>query len=101
ATGVAADWVTEENASEKFGIPPSQVVDYLALVGDSSDNIPGARGVGPKTALALLEQHGDIEALIVNAESLKPPRASKSLQENAEAVRLSKRLVTIMTDLDV
>ena len=90
ATGVAADWVTEENASEKFGIPPSQVVDYLALVGDSSDNIPGARGVGPKTALALLEQHGDIEALIVNAESLKPPRASKSLQENAEAVRLSK-----------
>ena len=101
STGVAADWVTEENAHEKFGIPPSQVVDYLALVGDSSDNIPGARGVGPKTALALLQQHGDIEGLIANAEGLKPPRASKSLQENAEAVRLSKRLVTIMTDLDV
>jgi DNA polymerase-1 len=100
-TGVAADWVTEENAGEKFGIPPSQIVDYLALVGDSSDNIPGARGVGPKTALALLEQHGDIEALIANAESLKPPRAAKSLRENAEAVRLSKRLVTIMTDLDI
>ena len=101
STGVAAEWVTEENAGEKFGIPPSQVVDYLALVGDSSDNIPGARGVGPKTALALLEQHGDIEALIANAESLKPPRAAKSLRENAEAVRLSKRLVTIMTDLDI
>ena len=101
STGVAADWVTEENADEKFGIPPSQVVDYLALVGDSSDNIPGARGVGPKTALALLRQHGDIEALITNAEGLKPPRASKSLRENAEAVRLSKRLVTIMTDLDI
>ena len=101
SSGVAADWVTEENADEKFGIPPSQVVDYLALVGDSSDNIPGARGVGPKTAVALLQQHGDIEALIANAEGLKPPRASKSLRENAEAVRLSKRLVTIMTDLDV
>ncbi len=101
STGVAADWVTEENADEKFGIPPSQVVDYLALVGDSSDNIPGARGVGPKTALALLRQHGDIEALIANAEGLKPPRASKSLRENAEVVRLSKRLVTIMTDLDI
>ena len=101
SSGVAADWVTEENADEKFGIPPSQVVDYLALVGDSSDNIPGARGVGPKTAVALLQQHGDIEALIANAEGLKPPRASKSLRENAEAVQLSKRLVTIMTDLDV
>ena len=101
SSGVAADWVTEENADEKFGIPPSQVVDYLALVGDSSDNIPGARGVGPKTAVVLLQQHGDIEALIANAEGLKPPRASKSLRENAEAVRLSKRLVTIMTDLDV
>jgi len=56
SSGVAADWVTEENAHEKFGIPPSQIADYLALVGDSSDNVPGARGVGPKTALQLLEQ---------------------------------------------
>ena len=47
ATGVAAEWVTEDNASKKFGIPPSQVTDYLALVGDASDNVPGARGVGP------------------------------------------------------
>ncbi len=101
ATGVAADWVTEANAGEKFGIPPSQVIDYLALVGDSSDNIPGARGIGPKTAVALLQQYGDVEALIANAEVLKPPRASRSIQENAEDVRLSRRLVTIMTDLDV
>ena len=101
SSGVAADWVTEENASEKFGIPPSQVADYLALVGDSSDNVPGARGVGPKTAVQLLEQYPDVEQLIEHAESLKPPRASKSLTENAEEVRLSKRLVTIMTDLDV
>ncbi len=99
ATGVAAEWVTEENASEKFGIPPTQVADYLALVGDSSDNIPGARGVGPKTALQLLQEHPDIEALIAHAAELKPARASKSLAENAENVRLSKRLVTIMTDL--
>ncbi|MGD8289483.1 MAG: DNA polymerase I, partial [Gemmatimonadota bacterium] len=47
STGVAAEWVDESNADEKFGIPPSQVADYLALVGDSSDNVPGARGVGP------------------------------------------------------
>ena len=101
ATGVASEWVTEENAIEKFGIPPSQVADYLALVGDSSDNVPGAPGIGKKTASSLLQNYEDIEQLIAHAEELKPPRASKSLQENAEKVRLSKRLVTIMTDLDV
>lgn len=101
SSGVAADWVTEENANEKFGIPPSQIADYLALVGDSSDNVPGARGVGPKTAVQLLTQYADVEELIANAESLKPPRAAKSLSENADMVRLSKQLVTIMTDLDV
>lgn len=101
ATGVAAEWVTEESADEKFGVPPSQVADYLALVGDSSDNVPGAKGVGPKTALKLLQQHDDVEALIEHAEELSPARASKSIAENAEEVRLSKRLVTIMTDLDI
>jgi DNA polymerase-1 len=101
ATGVAAEWVTEVNASEKFGIPPSQVADYLALVGDSSDNIPGAKGVGPKTAVQLLEQYPSVEELLAHAAEVQPARASKSLQENADAVRLSKRLVTIMTDLDV
>lgn len=101
STGVAAEWVTEENADEKFGVPPSQIVDYLALVGDSSDNVPGAPGVGPKTAVALLKQHASVEDLLEHAAELKPPRASKSLLENADQVRLSKRLVTIMTDLDV
>jgi DNA polymerase I len=101
ATGVAADWVSEENADEKFGIPPSQVADYLALVGDSSDNVPGAKGVGPKTAVQLLSQYPSVEELLAHAAEVEPARASKSLQENADAVRLSKRLVTIMTDLDV
>ena len=101
SSGVAADWVTEENAHEKFGIPPSQVADYLALVGDSSDNVPGARGVGPKTAVKLLTEYPSVEELLEHAEELSPPRASKSLQENADEVRMSKRLVTIMTDLDV
>ncbi len=101
ATGVAAEWVTEENAAEKFGIPPSQVADYLALVGDSSDNVPGAKGVGPKTAVQLLAQYPSVEELLAHAAEVQPARASKSLEENADAVRLSKRLVTIMTDLDV
>jgi DNA polymerase-1 len=100
-TGVATEWVTEENASEKFGIPPSQVVDYLALVGDSSDNVPGARGIGPKTAVKLLQDFGSVEALLERAAEVTPPRAGASLTENAENVRLSKKLVTIMTDLPI
>ncbi|HSM61135.1 MAG TPA: DNA polymerase I [Longimicrobiales bacterium] len=98
-TGVAAEWVTEENASEKFGLPPPRVADYLALVGDSSDNVPGARGIGPKTAVALLQDFGSVEELLAHVDEVTPPRARASLEENADNVRLSKRLVTIMTDL--
>jgi len=101
ATGVAAEWVTEATAHEKFGIPPEQVADYLALVGDSSDNVPGARGVGPKTAVQLLGQYPTIDALIEHAAELTPPRAAASIAENADDVRMSKRLVTIMTDLPI
>ncbi len=101
ATGVAAEWVTEENAHEKFGIPPGRVADYLALVGDSSDNVPGAAGIGPKTAVALIEKYPDLESMLADAPRVKPKRASNSLVENADNVRLSRRLVTIMTDLDV
>ncbi|MDP2955192.1 MAG: DNA polymerase I [Longimicrobiales bacterium] len=100
-TGVAAEWVTEANASEKFGIPPSQVADYLALIGDSSDNVPGAPGIGPKTAVKLLQEFGSLEALLQRTDEVKPPRAQASLAENADQVRMSRRLVTIMTDLAV
>ncbi len=100
-TGVAAEWVSEENASERFGIPPAQVADYLALVGDSSDNVPGAPGIGPKTAVTLLSEWGSLEALLEHAEEVSPPRARTSLLEHADDVRLSRRLVTIMTDLPV
>ncbi len=101
AAGVAAEWVDQRNASEKFGIPPSQVVDYLALIGDSSDNVPGAPGIGPKTAVKLLEAFGSVEAMLERTEEITPPRARKSLEENTGQVRLSRRLVTIMTDLDI
>ncbi len=101
ATGVAAEWVTEENAHEKFGIPAGQVVDYLALIGDSSDNIPGATGIGPKTAVKLLEKYGDIETMLEKAEEVSGKRARTALTEEADQIRLSRQLVTIMTDLDI
>ena len=100
-TGVAPEWVDASNAHKKFGVPASQVVDYLALIGDSSDNIPGAKGVGPKTARRLLEEYGSIEAILEHASQIPGTRARKSLTEHAEDVRLSKELVTIITDLDV
>jgi DNA polymerase-1 len=101
ATGVAAEWVSEENAHEKFGVPADQVTDYLALIGDSSDNIPGATGIGPKTAVKLLKQYDGVEEMIEHAEEVKGKRARTALTEEADQIRLSKRLVTIMTELDV
>ncbi len=99
--GVDEVWVSEENASERLGVPPRQVTDYLALVGDSSDNVPGVKGIGEKGAVQLLSEYPDIEALIAAAPDLKQKRPREALQEHAESARLSKRLVTIMTDVPV
>lgn len=99
--GVDESWVTEVNASERLGVPPHQVTDYLALVGDSSDNVPGVRGIGEKGAVQLLAEYPDIEALIAAAPTLTAKRPREALQAHAEMARLSKRLVTIQTDVPV
>ncbi len=97
--GVDAEWVDTRNADEKFGIPPERVVDYLALIGDSSDNVPGAPGIGPKTAVKLLAEYETLEELLEKAADLSGKRAREALTEHADDVRLSRRLVTIMRDL--
>ena len=85
---------------EKLGVLPEQVVDLLALMGDSSDNIPGVPGVGPKTASTLLGQHGDLESVLgAAAEGLVKGKRGANLVEFAEDARLSKRLAAIRTDL--
>ncbi len=99
--GVAANWVDERNAGEKFGVEPGRVVDYLAMVGDSSDNVPGAPGIGPKTARTLLETYGTVEEILAHAEEVKAKRPRESLLANGEQVLLSKDLVTIRTDVEV
>ncbi len=99
--GVAANWVDERNAGEKFGVAPGRVVDYLALVGDSSDNVPGAPGIGPKTARKLLETYGSVEEILEHAEEVKAKRARESLLANREQVLLSRDLVTIRTDVEI
>ncbi|MGI9628140.1 MAG: DNA polymerase I [Longimicrobiales bacterium] len=100
-SGVAADWVVEANASDKFGVPPNRVIDYLALVGDSSDNVPGAPGIGPKTALKLLQEYDTVEGVLDHASDIKGKRARESLTDNRDDVLLSKELVTIRTDMDL
>ena len=91
----------ESNAGEKFGIPPAQIPDYLALIGDSSDNVPGAPGIGPKTAVKLLQEYGSLEDILARAQEVSGKRARESLTEHADLVRLSKRLVTIQTDVPI
>ena len=98
STGVEAEWVDEVSAPKKFGVPPELVVDYLALVGDSSDNVPGAPGIGPKTALSLLQAYGSVEDILAHASEVSGKRARVGLMENADGVRLSKQLVTIRID---
>lgn len=99
--GVDEVWVTEANASDRLGVPPSQVTDWLALVGDTSDNVPGVKGIGEKGAVQLLQEFGSVEALLERTEEIKQKRAREALQEHADLARLSKRLVTIQTNVPV
>ncbi|NIP60739.1 MAG: 5'-3' exonuclease, partial [Gemmatimonadetes bacterium] len=64
------EWVGPENASERLGVPPEHVRDYLALIGDSSDNIPGAKGIGPKTAVKLIDQYGGVDEILEHADEV-------------------------------
>ena len=84
-----------------YGVTPLEFIDMKALMGDTSDNIPGAPGVGPKTASALITQYHNIETIFEHLDELKPPKAKKSISENVEQVKLSKFLATIDIDVPV
>jgi DNA polymerase-1 len=98
---VDEQWVDLTNAAERLGVPPNRVVDFLALVGDSSDNVPGVRGIGEKTARALIEAYGDLDAILAHADEVKGKRAREGLIQHAEEARLSRELVTIRCDVPV
>ncbi len=84
--------------TEKFGVPPARIADYLALVGDASDNIPGLKGVGPKTAVKWLTEYGDLEGVLSAADALQPERFREQVKAEAERIRGNLRLVTFRTD---
>lgn len=92
---------TPEFVREKWGVPPENIVDLLGLMGDSSDNVPGVPGVGPKTALKLLQTHRTIEDLYANIETVKNPKLKEKLLEHKAQAFLSKELVTIKTDMEL
>lgn len=98
---VEEHWVSVENADERLGVAPEFVTDYLALVGDSSDNIPGVKGIGDKTASELVKQYGHLESILSHAGEITKKRPREALLEYAENARLSKELVTIRDDLAV
>ncbi len=87
-----------EAVMEKFGVTPEQLGDVLALMGDAVDNVPGIRGIGPKTASKLIVEHGDLESVLAAAPSMKPSKMRDSLIEQADMARLSKILVTLKDD---
>jgi DNA polymerase-1 len=81
--------------AEKFGVPPARIADYLALVGDTSDNIPGISGVGPKTAAKWLAEYGDLEGVISRSGELQPERFREPVAANAGRLRMNLKLTTL------
>ncbi len=86
---------------ERYGLQPHQLIDYKALVGDKSDNIPGVRGVGKKTATKLLQRYGSVEEIYAHLDEVESSRFRNALEQGRESAFLSKFLVTIVTDLSV
>jgi len=98
---VEEQFVTTENAAERLGVPPGQTVDFLALVGDSADNVPGVTGVGEKTAQKLLAEYGSLDTILARAGDVSVKRAREALQAEADRARLSRELVTLRRDAPV
>ena len=92
--------IDEKTFQSKYGIEVDQYIEYLALKGDTSDNIPGVPGIGEKTAIELLKKYKDIEGIYSHLEELKP-KQKENLSNNIKQVNLSKELATIVTDLDI
>ena len=101
SANIEEHWVSMENATERLGVPPALVTDYLALVGDSSDNIPGVRGIGDKGAVELVSAYGDIENILAHAAEITKKRPREALLSQGAEARLSKQLVTIRDDVPI
>jgi len=93
--------IDRDGVHEKFGVGPERVVDVQALAGDSVDNVPGAPGIGIKTAALLINEYGDLEALLDRAEEIKQPKRRQTLIDNRAQIELSKKLVQLDCEMDL
>ncbi len=93
--GEAVEVLDEAAVEEKLGVPPARVIDYLALAGDASDNVPGVPGIGPKGAAALIKEFGDLDTLLQRLDEVKRESVRKAIAEHRAELDLSRRLVTI------
>ncbi len=98
---VEEQWVGVENANDRLGVPPERVIDYLALVGDSSDNVPGVKGIGEKGAQELIAQFGALEDILAHVQEITKKRPREALLAQEAEARLSKLLVTIHQDVPI
>lgn len=98
--GESEDFITEAQVKNYFGVPPRLVVDYKALLGDSSDNIPGVKGIGEKTAQSLYETFQSLDEIYEHLDQV-PPKVRSKLEASREMAYLSRELATIRTDLDI
>jgi DNA polymerase I len=90
-----------EGVIERYGVPPELVTDLIGLKGDTSDNIPGVPGIGDKTAAQLLNEYGDLEGVLANIDKISGAKRKENLTKHAEDARISKKLATAITDIDV
>ncbi len=90
-----------EGVVKKFGVTPEQIPDYLAMVGDASDNIPGIAGVGPKTAARWIAEYGNIEGVLAHAADIKPPRFQQILPASAQLLELNLQLVRLRDSFEI
>ncbi|MBP9183618.1 MAG: DNA polymerase I [Fuscovulum sp.] len=90
-----------DEVMEKFGVPPDRVVDVQSLAGDSVDNVPGAPGIGLKTAALLIQEYGDLDTLLARAQEIKQPKRREALTDHADRIRISRQLVTLRDDTPV
>ncbi|MCF7791890.1 MAG: hypothetical protein K9M56_07835 [Victivallales bacterium] len=89
----------KENVVEKFDVKPSQIIDYLAMIGDSSDNIPGVEGIGPKTAASLLKQFGSIDEMLAKTEEIQRERIKKKVQSSSDLLKKNRELIRLDNDI--
>lgn len=99
-SGRGGEWIDPDGVRARWGVGPEQMVDLLALMGDSSDNVPGVRGIGPKTAAQLLQQFGSLDGVYENVEAVSQKAVRARLLENRDQAYMSRRLVEIRLDLD-